>query len=53
MRMKTKNNVIIEATMLELMEIYIDRKIFESMPFHEFVRRCRMNGTKVIENENN
>lgn len=49
--MKIENNKIVEATEEELYTVYLDRGYDDIMPFTLYLHSCRVNGTKIIEEE--
>lgn len=49
--MKIENNIIVEATEEELYTVYLDRGYDDLMPFTLYLQGCRINGTKIIEEE--
>ena len=49
--MKIKNGKIVEATHAELFDYYLTRDWDTVMSFPEYMRRCKENGTKIIEKE--
>ena len=46
-----RNRKIVEATENELFCVYLQKEYDDIMPFDEYLRRCEINGTKIIGRE--
>ena len=51
--MKTDEGMILEATIDELRELWWKDEYFKEMSFSTFIKKCREQGTKIIEVTNN
>lgn len=50
--MKTEDGTIIEATTIELYNIYCREEYYKLMSFTKFVENCKLQGTKITDDNN-
>ena len=50
--MKTEDGTILEATTIELYDIYCREEYYKLMSFTRFVENCRLQGTKITDSDN-
>ena len=49
--MKIENDKIIEASTIELLQIFLDKDIYLKMSFNNYLRQCEQFGIKITDKE--